>query len=88
MHSAIFSGSLSSASVEEDAHDKFDPMDEQAFDSLSIFRSELFNRPHLPNEEDTSIITTMVTDLNEGVMTRTAHPTQLTFANRGLAPCA
>lgn len=86
MESGIFSGSLSSASSEEDARDEFVPMDdvvalnegtpahEQAFDSLSSFRSELFDRPHLPNEEDTSIITTMVANLNEGVMTRTTHP--------------
>jgi hypothetical protein len=45
------------------------PAREQAFDSLSSLRSELLNRPHLPNEEDTSIITSMVADLNEGVMT-------------------
>jgi len=38
---------------------------EEAFDSLSNLRSELFKRPHLPNEEDTSIITSMIADLNE-----------------------
>jgi len=74
MHSDIFSGSLSNASLEEDARVESFPMggvvheQEQAFDSLSSLRSELFNRPHLPNEEDMSIITTMVADLNEGVL--------------------
>ena len=81
MHSNIFSGSLSNVSSAEDSHDEFDPVDdivafknrvpahEQAFDSLPSLRSELFNCPHLPNEEDTSIITAMVADLNEGAMT-------------------
>ena len=44
------------------------PDREQAFDSLPSLRSELFNHPHLTNEEDTSIITTMVAYLNEGAM--------------------
>jgi hypothetical protein len=62
---------------------------EEAFDSLSNLRSELFKRPHLPNEEDTSIITSMIADLNEGVITVTlTHPTRLIFANRNPASCA
>ena len=81
MHSDIFSGSLSSVSLAEDADDEYIPMDdvvaskrgisanEQASDSLSSLRSELLDCPHLPNEEDTSIITTMIADLNEGAMT-------------------
>ena len=80
MHANIFSGPLSSVALAKDSHDKFDlvdnvvafknglPAHEQAFDSLPSLRSELFNRPHLPNEEDTSIITAMVGDLNEGAM--------------------
>ena len=78
MQSDMFSGSLSSVSG-EDERDEFVPVDgvvaleegipahEQVSDSLSSLRSELFNRPHLPNEEDTSIIATMITDLNEGI---------------------
>ncbi len=81
MHSNIFSGSLSSVSLAEVSHDEFVPEDdivafnkgtpthEQAFDSLFSLRIELLDRPHLPNEEDTSIITTMIADLNEGAMT-------------------
>jgi len=99
-HSDIFSGSLSNAEDAEDARDTFVsmvdgaaleegmPAHEWVFDNLTSLRSELLNRPHLPNEEDTSIITAMVADLNEGVMTPTTHPNSSTdIASRGSASC-
>jgi hypothetical protein len=43
------------------------PTHEELFDSLSGLRSEFLNRTHLQNEEDTSIITAMVQNLNEGM---------------------
>ena len=64
------------------------PAHKQGFDSLSGLRSELLDRPHLPNEEDTSIIATMVADLNEGMITVTlTRPAQPIFANRITPSC-
>lgn len=99
---SIFSGSVSSVSSAESKRDEFVPVNdvvaleegipahEQVFDSLSGLRSELFNKPHLPNEEDTSIIVNMITDLNEGITTKTltlAHPARLIFTSRNSASC-
>ena len=100
MQSDIFSGSLSNVSSAEAKSDEFVsgdavvtpeevPMHEKAFDGLSSLRSELFSRPHLPNEEDTSIITTMIANLNEGMITLTlTHPARLILTSRNSTSCA